>query len=206
MIQDEDLNEIERLILQMERLEQSILEKKEQQTYMNEVVAEKQRQCQQTKEQHEEKVRNLMRQARRRRARQGGRPTPTVEAQELPVFEQRQTYPVDQDPVAHVDGDLLEEALGKEVRCKLLPHDSNEAEGMNSEERMGSIHQSLQERLDLIQCLNARLAEYISTAERLRKYQQAGCFACERAALDSLVEAMRDEVATLIDIEAPTSS
>merc|ERR1719362_11215 len=54
----------------MEALEQRITEKKEQQAFIAGVIAEKQRQCQQAKEQHEERIKALARQSRRQRIRQ----------------------------------------------------------------------------------------------------------------------------------------
>merc|ERR1719188_1638265 len=70
----DDLHDFEALVQTVEELQSQLSAKEEQQNFLAEVIAEKQKLCQQAKEQHEEKVRALARQARRQRgARKGSR-------------------------------------------------------------------------------------------------------------------------------------
>mmetsp|Transcript_63858 Transcript_63858/g.144101 ORF Transcript_63858/g.144101 Transcript_63858/m.144101 type:complete len:224 (+) Transcript_63858:105-776(+) len=219
VIQDDNLKEIEHLIVEMEDLEQQITQKQEQQAFVTAVINEKQKQCQQAKGQHEEKIRSLSRQARKsrvRRAAPGGHLADTgadpigSDCQDLRQAEDSSQAAL--DAIAMLDTRQLDEALGREQRQRLFGPGNDagaEARGAGSlseaeaEERLAAAKQALEERLDLLQCLNTRLADHM---QLLMQAQAAGGPAGghELDAMRSEFEfaALQSEVASLIEIDA----
>merc|ERR1719298_194055 len=66
---DQHLKEIESLILQMEGLERQIVQCKEQQKWVDDVIAQKQKIFEESKLQHEERIRTITRQSRKHRGK-----------------------------------------------------------------------------------------------------------------------------------------
>lgn len=163
---------IERLIYEMEALELKIQDKREKQKFVNEVIAEKQRQCQQAKEQHEERIRALARQARRQRGRRnpssqrgaasllppceaGGAAAAAASA--AATFEALAASDCGARETTPLDLDAIDASLGRIERLRLLPGDhalSDNAAGL------AALRRALESRLLDAGCLNVRLEEH----------------------------------------------
>eukprot|EP00448_Togula_jolla_P001692 CAMPEP_0170605114 /NCGR_PEP_ID=MMETSP0224-20130122/19802_1 /TAXON_ID=285029 /ORGANISM="Togula jolla, Strain CCCM 725" /LENGTH=234 /DNA_ID=CAMNT_0010930099 /DNA_START=47 /DNA_END=752 /DNA_ORIENTATION=- len=173
--QDSELREMEHLILKMEELEEKIHGKKEQQRWVAESIAEKQSQCQQLKEQHEEKIRSLAQKARRQRGR---RKAPMGEdLRQLNLISIENTSPSSQqeghaggvpgaDPTHELDSWLLDGALGTTEWQKLLVGGTcaagNQAGTENSQAGLTALVETLSARRDLVRQLTTRLAEHVA--------------------------------------------
>lgn len=155
MMQEKDLKEIESLILKMEGLEKEINKKQEQKIFIEEVIAEKQRLCEQAKEEHERRIEKLSNQARRVRGRRGH------------SADGRAGYAVSEglveEPAAHpledVDVALLDEALKPEERKRLIGDNLTSLSAEEAEERLALIAEALQEKLKVIRQLSMNMAE-----------------------------------------------
>lgn len=204
MAEDATLAEIEALIVEMEELEKQTVEKREQKAFMNGVIAEKQQQCLSAKEQHDEKIRVLARQARKQRGRKtsfGASPGPIGGVPSGAEFPQDSCSPPASSlgaaaaagpaasHVATLDMNILDEVLGAPVRRRLLG--GGEGGKMPFSQQLSVVKQALDERLDLSRCLNQRLASLTQSSGT----GQAGATQSLRAELDTL----RSEVADLIE-------
>merc|ERR1719482_2402416 len=146
MIKDQDLKEIEMLIIEMGDLEQRILRTKEQQQWVDDMVAHKQRQCQEAKEQHEERIRQITRQARKNRSRSNrskyAAEGPTVEPEVCGLMAGAGP------PIAGISTQQLDEVLGVEERTRLL-----DAAGNDEAAAVATIVEALETRLNQIRSL-----------------------------------------------------
>lgn len=160
-MQDQDFSLIERLIYEMEALELKIQDKREEQKFVNEVIAEKQLQCQQAKEQHEERIRALARQARRQR----GRRNPSSQAGVAAAAAANAAASLDAlaasdcgaREITPLDLDAIDASLGRIERLRLLPGDDALTD---SAAVLATLRRALESRLLDAGCLNVRLEEH----------------------------------------------
>uniref|UniRef100_A0A7S4QB69 Uncharacterized protein n=1 Tax=Alexandrium monilatum TaxID=311494 RepID=A0A7S4QB69_9DINO len=201
-VQDDSLQEIESLIMQMEALERRITEKREQKAFVAGVIREKQQQCQQAKEQHEEKISALARQARKSRGRKApreGAALASVGTEALGPPQQADSGgPAASEPREALNLQQLAKAFGKEQLDSLLgplaagSSPARAAAGAAAEERLETAKRALEERLDLLQCLNSTLQHYTEALPRASGAAQR--------AIQTQVEALQPEVASFIDV------
>mmetsp|Transcript_88125 Transcript_88125/g.189190 ORF Transcript_88125/g.189190 Transcript_88125/m.189190 type:complete len:233 (+) Transcript_88125:73-771(+) len=225
--QDENLVDIEQRIVGMETLERKISEKKEQQAFLAGVIAEKQLQCQQAKEQHEERIKALARQSRRQRIRKANKELTLggglVSSPDSSTLERLKEVAAPQDQgggTAALDLQLLDQVLGTAQRRRLLEGDSNGAEAAGggwsmlgklwrkapSEEEMArnslaEVKEELERRLQRLRLLNARIAKHMRSPPAGQESGVAlpGATGVER---QRELEALREEVTSLLGVEA----
>mmetsp|Transcript_100015 Transcript_100015/g.311625 ORF Transcript_100015/g.311625 Transcript_100015/m.311625 type:complete len:205 (-) Transcript_100015:22-636(-) len=199
-VQDDSLQEVEELIAQMEALERKIADKKEQRAFVAGVIKEKELQCRQAKEQHEERVQALARQARRSRVRRAPRDAGDLSASTPEAVSPPEERPTAAGALAGLNTEQVAKALGTEgtdrlVRPLLAGVASPASASLpRTEERLAAAKRALEERLDLLQCLNTTLQRH---AADLPNASGSGL-----TAIRAQVEALQPEVASLIDIDA----
>lgn len=148
----------------MESLEFKVQDKREKLNFVNEIIAEKQQQCQQVKEQHEERIRALARQARKQRGRKnaGSKRSangllPPGEALGAAAAATKTASDDGGRKSTPLDLDAIDESLGRNERLKLLPGDG--ALGPRSGD-LAAVRRALESRLLAVGCLNVRLEEH----------------------------------------------
>lgn len=216
MMKDQDLQEIEAVILEMETLERNIVQKKEEMKFIDGVIAEKQRQCEQLKQQHDERIRALQREARKvrnKRDRRGDMPgrSPSRSSEAFDGVQQRasgrshspaaRSTPTARDavvnPMEALDLPQLERALGAEERRRLLAPliDGTSSDGQDA--AVVQIRLTLEARLKAVQQLNSRLAGRLQRIARLGSAPPPH----EREALFGDLDSLKDEVRVFIDVD-----
>mmetsp|Transcript_87254 Transcript_87254/g.242032 ORF Transcript_87254/g.242032 Transcript_87254/m.242032 type:complete len:215 (-) Transcript_87254:149-793(-) len=209
IIQDDSLTHLEHLIIEVEELHQRVVEMKEQQAFISGVIKEKQIECQQAKEQHEEKIRTLARQARRNRVRRVGRDTglgsPGAEAlspdrRPAEVADAQECRPALASVLANLDTRLLDQALGEQRRQNLLGVGASNSDGKEAlattsgDAGLDALKQALEERLDELQCLNSIISDQAGALEGANT--AAGLHLREAEFL-----ALQSEVVSLIQVD-----
>ncbi|CAK0908538.1 unnamed protein product [Prorocentrum cordatum] len=153
--------------LECQELERATAEKREQQAFIASIIEEKQRQCQQAKEQHQEKIRALAHQARRAsRARKAAGTRGSGGA--IPVASGvAPAGPPGAAQAATLDLALLDKALGEKRRRQLLGGQADEGVAVTracDAACLDSLKQALERRLELLQGMNARLRQALGPA------------------------------------------
>mmetsp|Transcript_59501 Transcript_59501/g.171820 ORF Transcript_59501/g.171820 Transcript_59501/m.171820 type:complete len:227 (+) Transcript_59501:98-778(+) len=168
----ENLRDFNSLLENVQELEKQLSAKEEQQAFLAQVIAEKQRLCQKAKEQHEERIRTMARQARKQRGRRsaslgrlagagvgtGGTYDSQV-SESLQEVDEEEEDDEDEDGMrdmqstgtqplgTSLDMDLLREALGTTNASRLLGEIGSSGEG-DADAAAGGL--SLNERLPTI--------------------------------------------------------
>jgi len=171
----DNLRDFEMLIQSVEELERQLSAKEEQQAFLAQVIAEKQRLCQQAKEQHEERIRAMARQARKQRGRRSGSLGPSFSAASgggasfdsttpaaVQEEEEEEQEEEDEDTMRDMqsaetqgtntttlDVELLREALGGAASARLLGEEGQGGEG-DADAAAGGVGGTLNERLPVI--------------------------------------------------------
>jgi len=230
MVEDnmDDLRDFEALVHMVEDLQAQLSAKEEQQAFLAEVIAEKQRLCEQAKAQHEEKIRSMARQARRHRIRKNGRSTCVPGAGMVASYEtslpppderddeeeeeeeeeegrrpsERGDAAVDLDMQA-LDMQLLEQALGE--KASLLFSSGGGAAGGPDDAGLQDLHtvlrKALEDRLQQLQCLGCRVA---GAAVLIREQNAGGGVGGAQSVLGQTeFQALKQEVVSAIGPHAP---
>lgn len=168
---DDGLKDLEQLILYMEGLEQDVLRKREQSDFVVEVVADKQRQYDLIKKQHEDRVTAINRQARRQRGRRSlrgagarvGDPTSAGDrrGEAAEAASRAEAQRAAQVP-PRLDVTKLDQALGPARRRQLLG-----SEGGLDATSLTHMDHALQERLKLVRALGESVAALTRRAAAL---------------------------------------
>mmetsp|Transcript_126423 Transcript_126423/g.223992 ORF Transcript_126423/g.223992 Transcript_126423/m.223992 type:complete len:248 (+) Transcript_126423:145-888(+) len=217
MMKDQDLQEIEAVILEMETLEHNIVQKKEEMKFIDGVIAEKQRQCEQLKQQHDERIRALQREARKvrnKRDKRGDMPgrSPSRSSEAYDGAQRRAAArshspaarsptPVAKEPAVNpleaLDLPQLERALGAEEQMVLLAPLADGASSDGQDAAVTQIKLTLEARLKAVQQLNSRLAGRLQRIARLGSAPPPH----EREALFGDLDSLKDEVRVFIDVD-----
>jgi hypothetical protein len=164
----EGIKLVESLIQEVEELERSTAEKREQQAFIVSLIEEKQRQCQQAREQHQEKIRALAHQARKasraRKAQGSGRPGSAITAGVTGVEPPRggqENNDGSAGNAATIDLALIDKALGERRRRHLLGGEAGQSDAVKTcdSNSLEAVKQALEERLQSVRDMSTKLRD-----------------------------------------------
>eukprot|EP00929_Paragymnodinium_shiwhaense_P005947 TRINITY_DN10868_c0_g1_i1.p1 TRINITY_DN10868_c0_g1~~TRINITY_DN10868_c0_g1_i1.p1 ORF type:complete len:233 (-),score=43.94 TRINITY_DN10868_c0_g1_i1:130-747(-) len=196
---DSELREIDRLALRVDGMEQQLASKGEELQFVSDMIAEREAQCRQLKEQHEQKIRQLTQQARKQRSRtsNNNRNKPEMMASSAAALvasasapdmeeEEGEVKPPGARPAVLLDLTTIDKAIGQSERRRVVG-ESPSAAGMDADS-LQSLCAALAAQRDLVRAMSERVEMHV---QRLEKGEDAGD---ERSALEEEVSYLLDNV------------